>query len=246
MAGRKPVQERDHGTRACFLRGPGPGTGPGCKCRKCSAAHYTYNTGRERAIIRGQWQPFTDAEPVREHIRSLTAAGLTEKNVADLAGVAQGSVFHLMHGTKGSPPGRKIRREAAAKLLAIRAVADAIPAASVMPSAGTVRRLQALVAIGWPMSWLASRLGMKRSNLWALMRGTQVRAATAAAVRELYGELWGTPPAQGTPREQSVSRQAVAFAARRGWAPAMAWDDDAIDDPAATPASGWRRSARSA
>ena len=57
-------------------------------------------------------------------------------------------------------------------------------------------------------------------------RREQVAVATAQLVRELYDELaMVTGPSQ----------RARTLAAKHGWAPPLAWDDETIDDPAARP-----------
>lgn len=97
---------------------------------------------------------------------------------------------------------------------------------------GTARRLQALSAIGWPPTQLGARLGYDRRVIdgWRQQRRHPlVHRATATAIADLYDELWDTPgPCTRTRRA----------AARRGWAPPMAWDDHTIDDPHATPDLG--------
>ena len=238
--GRKPVQRREHGTRACYLRGPGPGTGEGCRCPACNWADYAWGVERERRIARGDWAPWTDAAPVRAHVDSLIRAGLTQENVAALAGVAPGSMTHLMRGSNGNPPARRIRPESARKILAVRWPRAELPPLSMVDSTGTQRRLQALVTNGWPMAWLADELAMKRTNFSVMMRRTQVRASTAAVVRALYDRLWDQPPPQDTPRKAADVRAARELAAGEEWAPPMAWDDSKIDNPAARPA-GVRR-----
>jgi hypothetical protein len=238
--GRKPVQRREHGTRACYLRGPGPGTGEGCRCPACSRADYAWGVERERGIARGDWAPWTDAAPARAHVGRLMRTGLTQENVAVLAGVAPGSMTHLMRGSNGNPPARCIRPETARKILAVRPLRAELPPRGMVDSTGTLRRLQALVTNGWPMAWLADELAMKRTNFSVMMRGSQVRASTAAAVRALYDRLWDQPPPQDTPRKAADVRAARKLAGREEWAPPMAWDDSKIDNPAARPA-GRRR-----
>jgi hypothetical protein len=229
---RKPASPA-HGTRACYLKG--------CRRPECRAAAYAAKISRERAIVRGDWAPFTDAGPVREHVAALIAAGLTEKNVADLAGVAPGCMFHLLHGS----PARRVRRETARAILAVAPPAVALPAAGEIDATGTRRRVQALVACGWPQAWLARELGVKPANLSAMMRGFRgqslVRASTAAAVRALYDRLWDVPPPQNTPRAVADVGRARALAAAKGWVPPLGWDDDKIDDPSARPAVRVRR-----
>jgi hypothetical protein len=228
------VKPRLHGTRACYLAG--------CDRPECARAHYAYGIARQRAIINGEWQPWTDAGPAREHVARLVAAGLTETNIARLAGVRQGTVYRLLPGCKGNPPSRRIRPEASEAILAVR---PDVPAAGTVDATGTRRRLQALVACGWTQSQLSAELGVKPTNLSAMLRGFRgqktVLASTAIAVRGLYSRLWNVPPPVSTNREDAQVKAAMRMADARNWPPPLAWDDDAIDDPRACPAEGWKR-----
>mgnify|MGYP000116654497 CR=1 FL=1 len=102
---------------------------------------------------------------------------------------------------------------------------------------GTRRRLQALTAAGWSLTRLATHLGVTPRNLLSTMTSSgDVTAARAATVVALYDRLWDADPAIGATRYQRagipVTKRA---AARHGWPPPLAWDDDQIDDPTATP-----------
>ena len=98
-------------------------------------------------------------------------------------------------------------------------------------STGTMRRLQALAAIGWSTVELARQLGVTQGPLWRLMmQPHRVRRETATRVAALYDRLWNQPPPAG--RGVAYARNS---AARKGWPPPLAWDDDTIDDPAAEP-----------
>ena len=112
--------------------------------------------------------------------------------------------------------------------------------AALDPAAGTRRRLQALVFNGWSVRQLAARLGRTQPNLrLTLHRSRRVRPDVAAAVRVLYDELWDqVPPGRDRFERRSVT-MARRYARERGWVPALAWDDDEIDDPAAVPVPGW-------
>ena len=101
--------------------------------------------------------------------------------------------------------------------------------------------MQALVAVGYSQAILAARLGIQRSN-FRLAACDQVTAATARAVRELYDELWDVPPGESTHRARISASRAHNYARARDWALPMAWDDEALDDPDAGLAEGWRRS----
>jgi DNA-binding NarL/FixJ family response regulator len=99
----------------------------------------------------------------------------------------------------------------------------------VINSLGTARRLQALAAIGWSCPDLAVELGYGSyaavSYLQRRDRPTVLRSI-AERVAAVYDRLSMTPGA---------SVRAVRTAARNGWAPPLAWDDDEIDLPQAKP-----------
>ena len=121
--------------------------------------------------------------------------------------------------------------------------ADLAPAALVDATAAR-RRLQALVALGWSQAKLAARLGMTPSNFGAMLDRGQVLAATDRAVAALYRELWDRAPDESTHRAKISASRARNYARGRGWPPPMAWDDEAIADPAAVPAEDWQRPSR--
>lgn len=94
------------------------------------------------------------------------------------------------------------------------------------PATGTVRRVRALYAIGWPAAHLAAELGISTSRLANFARQRTVRAGTAERVRKLYDRLSCTA---------GPSERLVRMARAWGYVPPIGWDDDTIDDPAAEP-----------
>lgn len=101
---------------------------------------------------------------------------------------------------------------------------------------GTRRRLQALIAAGWPQRRLTEALGWYPTHFRRILfDARQVRPATAAEVRAAYDRLWTGPPPPTTSRGATDIARAKALAAGRGWPPPMAWDDEQLDDPTATP-----------
>jgi transcriptional regulator with XRE-family HTH domain len=192
-------------------------------------------------IAYGQWEPFTDAAPAREHVRSLQAQGLGWQRIAELAGVAPPTVSSMLYGRAGRPPTVKIRTVTSRALLAFRPALEDLPDTALVSSAGTCRRLQALAAAGWSAQCLAARLGVSKTHVCKIIRGRypRVTAATARAVRGLYDELWDQPPPGGTRWEKAAASRTRNHARQQGWPPAQAWDDDEIDDPAAAPAPFW-------
>lgn len=111
----------------------------------------------------------------------------------------------------------------------------------VVPTIGTRRRLQALVALGHDFARLGEALGMSRAgaHAHATRPKDHVRATTAAKVASLY-EAWSMtlPPSTTTAEKKAVS-YARTVARRHGWVPPLAWDDiDTDADPVATRPDG--------
>lgn len=226
-----PDSHRPHGSRAKYVVEK-------CRCKPCKKANRREENHRTRQQTYGRWQPYVDAEPVREHVRALGAYGIGWKRVAKLAGVQGTVVSKLLYGDRrrGMGPSKGLRPENAEKILAVRAVPENLGSAVGVEGAGTRRRLQALVAGGWPQAQLASRLGMGGSNFGTLIHaeGVEVLAATARSVTALYEQLWRADPAENGVTLQAASR-ARTQARANGWASVGAWDDDTIDDPEAFP-----------
>lgn len=228
-----PVAQHEHGTYACYGLDK-------CRCYPCAAAQSAYEIARQKQHAYGRWDNLVDAGPVREHVLQLTAAGIGHKRVARLAGVGHNTVGQLLYGKPGCSPSRRIRKETAAALMAVRADTGLLAGGVNVPAIGTHRRVHALVALGWSQQKLADRLGMLRSNLGTMLRQDQITARTARVVAALYDELWQTPPPEAVHREKIAASRARGMACRNGWAPPMAWDDDSIDDPNAQPDTATR------
>ena len=111
--------------------------------------------------------------------------------------------------------------------------AEPLPS-DLLPSVGTVRRLQALARIGYGSAQLQPLLGTHAGDIRTVRRGRyeRTRRATADAVARIYDQL------SGTPAVHPKARRTRLLAERKGWLPPLAWDDDTIDDPAAQPCTG--------
>lgn len=107
-----------------------------------------------------------------------------------------------------------------------------------VPAVGVTRRLQALATLGWSCRDIARELGYASNfhveQLRAGHVGT-VHPVTLAAVAALYDRVWDQPP----PGRYAAKVRNIA--AREGWPPPLAWDDDTIDDPSAEPATARSR-----
>lgn len=127
--------------------------------------------------------------------------------------------------TKG--PDARVYRRTRDRILAAAATT------TLWTTVGVVRRLQALMRIGWSMRALAAEVGVYESTLQEALRTADtrqfVRSTLAAAVVDAYDRLHLTSP------EGRGASRARATAATRGYAPPLAWDD--IDNDPEPPAS---------
>ena len=211
-------------------------TNYGCRQPECVDRYRQWNRSRISAKRAGNWHPHVDAEPVRRHLRTLEQHGISIRQAATLAGIGARSLHPLF----ARPIRHTVRPEIAAAVLAI-------DPEQVTPtridSTGTGRRIQALVANGWPMAHLAEHLGVYRSYVHALTRrheeGQKILASTAAKVAAGYEQLEGKKPTRCgvTPRQV---KQARNMAASRRWPTTAYWADrmDVIDDPDFEPLYG--------
>jgi hypothetical protein len=215
----------------------------GCRLPECVERHRAYQRNRYHSRTAGSWQPLVDAEPVRQHILDLQAAGLTTLRISELSGLTFETVVGFVRAY-GRTRYRKARKrrctpEVAAKILAIQPE-TATPGR--VDATGTVRRLQALVACGWPMYHLGPRINISCRTVRAIVRQERVYGRTADAVARLYDELQDAKPEKhGIDRTSAV--RARSYAKARQWAPVSYWATrmDVIDDPDFQPLYGVTR-----
>lgn len=215
----------EHGTHARYCT-------KGCRCWPCRLAHYEYNTNRDKQLAYKRWQKFVPADPVREHVRSLMAAGVGWRRVAMAADVQATSVNRILYV---KPLQQRVRTDIAEKLLAVRPSLDLIGDTTAIDAVGTRRRLQALIANGWSQVKLGKKLGVHATNVGRMLYSPRVMASSARLIRSVYEDLWDVNPPEADWRDKIAANRARGYAAERGWVRPMAWDDGAIDDPTAVP-----------
>lgn len=211
-----------------------------CRRPECLARDNAYSSRRYRLIAYGRWQPYVDAEPVRAHVRMLMSYGIGWQRTARLAGVSNGGVSRLLYGDygRGRGPSKRVRTFTADRIYTVRADISNVADCAVVDGTGTRRRLQALVAQGWPQLQLAHRMDLEFHTVNELVNGADsVIGSTARATQTLYNSLWNVDPASCgiAPRYMT---QAKRIARLKGWAPPGAWDDEYIDSPSTTPDPG--------
>ncbi len=203
----------------------------GCKCFPCRAAVSRWRTNRARHIEQGTWQPWADAEPVRQHLKRLSDYGIGWEQVVALTGIPAANVSHILYRRGTKPPLTRMFKKTADRILAVEPCFDNLADSAVVDHIGTVRRLRALVAIGWPMATLGGMLPVHPHTVRLVARnGGSCTARLARAVTALYGRLSMT-----VPPSTMATRRARNMAAQWGWVPPLAWDDETIDDPDAVP-----------
>lgn len=193
-----------------------------------------YARTRNRLLAYGRWDPWTEAQPVRDHIAHLANAGIGWIRAAELAGLPSATVSHWLYGHNGWPPPQQIHTDKAAKMLAVKAGPESLADCALIDPLTTVRQIQTLAADGFPIKYLAERLGRDATNLSRIMRQSHVEVATARAIAALFTELAGTNPAAASISARNTT-YARNWAAKKGWAVSAAWDGIDMSDPAAFP-----------
>lgn len=199
------------------------------------AAQASWARQRRRLAAYGRWDPFVDAGPVRDHLAAVHATGMPYRELCAAVGISHGALDYVMWGDHGRQPARRVRRELADAVLAYWPKLEDYPDGARIDACGTRRRLQALLLLGFPFGLLRVRTGVSQTVLKRSLDVDRVTVRVARAVRAVYDELWSSRP------EDHGVRADVAAGLRRYWkghgfVPALAWDDDTIDDPAAVPA----------
>lgn len=194
-----------------------------------------YNA-RRRAMRAGiiAPRPLVDAEPVRQHILELQDAGLALTRIARFAGLPHTTIVNFVRSQASRGRGRKQQTtpQTAAKILAVRP----------FTTVGTIRRIQALIAVGWPARRIAARAGVSARWLVELRDTTVVNIVTSTKIAAAYKELQHLKPEKNGVHAGHAKRARARAAANR-WPPPKYWADrmDAIDDPHFTPLHGVTR-----
>lgn len=221
---RQPGPLPDHGDVRRYRRG--------CTCQPCTAAataeakkwEYLRSIGRSSFVSPG---------PTIARIWALRAAGMTDREIDAAADLKSGRLNFIIRTKK------PIRHYTAARILAVPVpenTGEPTRNGAFVPSLGTVRRLQALTADGWPAVVLEQRLGTGQGYVSYFLRGEggdTVRLFTAASVRRLCRDLQGSEP-QGNRGAITAARKR---AARNDWAGTAYWDQDDYDNPDFIPAT---------
>lgn len=199
-------------------------------------AKYTRIQRRRRAAIAdGTWRYRIPAEVAIEHVRRLRAAGMSAAAIAAAAGLPLSTVSPLAWPNGAEAP-QFVSPDTADALLAVQGPHQA-PEWAWVPNVATRRRIEALQCMGWSLGEIGRRLGVSRQAVGQCRRRDRVQVGHAARIAAVFDELAMRP---------GPDMKTRAWAAKSGYAPPLAWDDDAIDDPKAKPYGVSRRHHRQA
>lgn len=230
--------DHQHGTRACYVLDR-------CRCEPCAAANSQAETERVRLQAYGRYHKYVDAYPVRLHLAELAAYGIGLKQVAKVSGVSTGTLSKLVFGVYDStgtgggchgpgelvrPPSRRVLRRTAERIYAVEPIPANLGAGQVDHERTPIARthLRALVALGWSMSELGRRLGMRHErNAVTLIEEDErlIQRGTVDKIEQLYAELSMTLPPQTNRLQRAAASRARNLAAAHGWLPPLALDE---------------------
>ena len=192
----------------------------GCRCKPCTKAATRADAERKLARMAGRPRS-VPAGPVIAHVQTLIGRGLTSWQIGREAGIEPSTVRRLAAAEQ-----KTVWARTADKVLAV--PLDVRVSLGDVSSLGATRRIRALYALGHFNHEIAARAGISRDAVWALAAGKwpSVKVGMDDGVRTAYNQL---------SMSTGKSPKTRLLAQKRGWAPPLAWDDEAIDDPDGMP-----------
>lgn len=185
-----------------------------CDHPACKTAVMRCRKAYELRLLDGT-SPFVDAAPVRLHIATLQGRGWSLRAIAGEARVGAGMVSNIARQVQ-----TRTRPAVAQRILAVRP--DAIPVRPstqttepFVPRVGVVRRIQALMTLGWTHDAMTGLSG-KNTRMLLHQHGSWVTRTTYDAIDALYHETC----TKAGPSERTRQR-----AAKLGYVSPMGWDD---------------------
>jgi hypothetical protein len=197
-----------------------------CGCLSCYEGNAAWQRERRHGLANGTWQPLVDAETARTHIEHLHQQGLSYATIARRARLEMVIIQRVRYGVKGRPRTERIRPSTEAAILAVKAdnhISD-LPSGAYASNRGTVRRLHALRAIGWPADLIADRAGLARRTLTRAGATTSFEAETHRRIHDVYDLLHDQDPLVAGANPSVVKRNQT-LARRHGWPTPTGWVD---------------------
>ena len=164
---------------------------------------------------------YVDAAPVRVRLQRLVDAHVPVRALGRVTGLSATTVRKILDGDQP-----RVQRATAARVARL-SPGDVYANQSTghVPRVGAARRVQALLAMGWPHHALGAA-GIVNSAQIIGASGDLITVQRWRQVRDVYDRLSMTP---------GPSPETRGWAAKLGYAPPLAWDEEGIDDPTVMP-----------
>ncbi|MFE0974342.1 hypothetical protein [Streptomyces rochei] len=220
-----PAEAFEHGDPRRYRRG--------CRCKRCTDG-VTIAVRRQRYLRATGRGATVSPQRAARHIERLRSLGMSDKEIQAESGVCQ-NVFYRITGQRS-----EIRRDSETRILAVKPrQVDTPRSGTHLPGRGTILRLRALAADGWPAAYLGERCGKHKQFIVHLQNSDPdtavVRRWVAGYVAALSDQLAGQ-----SPEDHGVAAHIAArirkTAASKCWVGTAYWDPDDYDNPAFTPA----------
>ena len=201
--------------------------------RRFSAITASLNAGSEYPED-GENQPsadLVDASAARERIKTWNDNGVSLKTVSKLSGVSSSTLSRILYGrpTEGIKPQAQISLGNSNRILGVDISEEHFTGK--IDATGTLRRVQALAALGFTGRIVYETAGIGADAFWALGDSGKVIVSTARSIKSAYETLRDTLPPMATPGEKGLVTRTKARAVQEGWFPPASWNDATIDDP---------------
>lgn len=165
---------------------------------------------------------YVDAKPTRAKLQRFVDVNVPYRAISRACGLSDTAVGNIVDGRN-----THVQRATAERIAALTLSAIYDQEHGTVPSIGAQRRVQALMALGWPKQELEAA-GIPSTQLVTRPR-SQVSVEGWRQVKDVYDELSMTRGPSEITRNRAIAR---------GYPPPLAWDDDTLDDPEAKPHQG--------
>lgn len=164
---------------------------------------------------------YVDADPVRTRLQGLVETNVPLRALGRVTGLSATTVRKILDGEQP-----RVQRATAARVARL-SPGDVYvnQCTGHVPRVGAARRVQALLAMGWSHHALGAA-GIANSAQIIGAAGDLITVQRWRQVRDVFDRLSMTP---------GPSPETRGWAAKLGYHPPLAWDEESIDDPTATP-----------
>lgn len=211
-----------------------------CGCLECREANRQRGERRAKQLAYGRpTSTMVDAGPARAHIEELLQLGMRSEAIAAAANLDPKTIRAIAppkHVRDDRPGRRRIYAATAQRILTVTPNLRVVPDHHRLDARGARRRLQALGARGWSITALAKIANLSWDQMASVLDHATVAPPTNKAIAKLFDDLWDQDPPRETEAQRKQLTRTRNRAARRGWLPALAWDDiDRDPEPATAP-----------